>query len=148
MPLSADQVREKARALFETAFPPCGYATESSLKAFSELVSPEAESWDCPLGGTTGLIKPTPESLLKWFKDNFDAASMKYTEWIDGEIVVTGNTASFKKGFFLDLGKGCVQADTFLVIQIDDDGKLVRWIDTFDTEAFGKKMALAGKFNE
>lgn len=148
MPLPAEKVRASAKAIFETAFPPCGYATEDSLKSMADMLSPAAESFDCPLGGTTGLTKPTAASLFQWFKDNFDPVAMKYTEWIDGDIMVSGNTASFHKGFFLDTGKGCVQASALLILEVDDDGKLVRWIDHYDTEDLGKKLELAAKFNE
>ena len=51
MPLSAEKVRASAKAIFEAAFPPCGYATEESLKNMAAMVSSEAVSFDCPLGG-------------------------------------------------------------------------------------------------
>jgi hypothetical protein len=148
MSLTADQVREKVKAIFEAAFPPNGYATEASVKEFTSMLSPNAVSFDCPLGGANGLTNPTPETLYHWFKENFDPASLKYTEWIMGDIKVSGNTASFKKGFFCDLGKGYVQAETMLMMEIDDDGKLVRWIDHYDVEDMGKQMAAASKKNE
>ena len=146
--LTANEVREKVKVIFETAFPPNAFATEASLKAVSEMLSPKAVSWDCPLGGTTGLTNPTPETLFQWFKDNFDPTALKYCEWIIGDIMVSGLTASFKKGFFCDLGKGYVQAETVLIVEIDEDGKLVRWIDHFDVEDLGKQMAAGSKANE
>eukprot|EP00977_Amphora_coffeiformis_P014787 scaffold4223_cov189-Amphora_coffeaeformis.AAC.47 len=143
--LTADQVRARCVEIFETAFPKQKYVTAEDLKAFSQMLSPNAISWDCPLGAGNGIEKPTPDSLYQWFMTNFDPNSLKYTEYIFDSVFVSGNTASFKKGFFCDFGKSHVQADTFLIMEIDDDGKLVRWIDHYDAEEVAAKFAAAAK---
>ena len=154
MTLTPTEIRSKAKEIFETAFPPNGYATDESLKKFcDEHLSPKATSFDCPLmGGQEETEKhvsnPTPDTLFGWFKQHFDPATMKYTEFPIGEIMVAGNVASFHKGFFLDLGKGYVSANSVLIMELDDDGKLVKWIDHFDATSLEEQFAAASKFNE
>mmetsp|Transcript_27694 Transcript_27694/g.51971 ORF Transcript_27694/g.51971 Transcript_27694/m.51971 type:complete len:153 (-) Transcript_27694:710-1168(-) len=147
--LTADQVRARCIEIFETAFPKQKFVTADDLKKFCELLSPNAVSWDCPLGSDNGHIeKPNPDTLYAWFLANFDPNALAYTEWIAGDVLVSGNTCSFRKGFFCPMNKAYVQAETFLIMEIDNDGKLVRWIDHYDAEDVGKQFGVAAKINE
>mmetsp|Transcript_47538 Transcript_47538/g.115821 ORF Transcript_47538/g.115821 Transcript_47538/m.115821 type:complete len:153 (+) Transcript_47538:240-698(+) len=152
MTLTPTEIRSKAKEIFETAFPPNGYATDESLKKFcDESLSPKATSWDCPLTGHESekhISNPTPDTLFGWFKQHFDPSAMKYTEFPLGEIMVAGNVASFHKGFFIDLGNGCVHGNSVLIMELDDDGKLTKWIDHFDAASLEEQFAAAAKFND
>lgn len=146
--LSPDQVREQVKNIFETLAPKNQFVTDASVKAFSQLFSPDATSFQVPMGGLTGQQNPTPDTVYQWFKDNYDPDKIKFTEWIAGDIHVAGNTASFRKGFFADLGKACVHADALQIIEIDSDGKVVKLIVLFDAQDAEDQFAAAAKLNQ
>jgi hypothetical protein len=68
---------------------------------------------------------------------------VSFTEWIDGDIMVSGNVCSFNKGFFAIVkGTEClVRANTLLMIELSDKKKIVRWIDQYDSEVINKQFS-------
>jgi hypothetical protein len=80
----------------------------------------------------------TGGDLLEWFLLHFNPNILKYTEIIMSEVSVTNNVCSMDKLFFATFGSGqrpdeChVHAMSRLMIEVDEDGKLVQWLDHFD----------------
>jgi hypothetical protein len=146
--LSPDQVREQVKNIFETLAPKNQFVTDASVKAFSQLFSPDATSFQVPMGGLTGQHNPTPDTVYQWFKDNYDPDKIKYAQWILGDIHVAGNTASFRKAFFASLGQACVHAEILIIAEIDNDGKLLQWIAHFDAQDAEDQFAAAAKLNQ
>jgi len=56
---------------------------------------------------------------------------------------VVNNVCSMDKLFFAAIGKNChVHAMSRLMIEVDEDGKLVRWLDHYDQEDLNQKMGV------
>ena len=68
----------------------------------------------------------------------------RYTEAIVSEVSVANNVCSLDKLFFANFGGGnChVHVISRLMIEVDEDGKLVRWLDHFDQEDLNQKLGV------
>jgi hypothetical protein len=141
--VTADTVRNRCVEIFEAAFPPKSWVSDSSLIAFTKLVSTSKHNYfACPIGGNKPLKGFTPDQLLDWFATNFDPNAFKYTEYIFDDVMVAGKVCSFDKLFFAEIGGDCqLHAMSRLIIELDDQGMLLKWIDHFDekdaSERFG-----------
>eukprot|EP00970_Alexandrium_tamarense_P000698 scaffold85_cov145-Alexandrium_tamarense.AAC.2 len=151
--MDADQVREYCINAFELAFPKQQFTSEDNLRAFADNVSSDCKGdtyFACPLGGGIGseLENFTGGDLLEWFLLHFNPNILKYTEIIMSEVSVTNNVCSMDKLFFATFGSGqrpdeChVHAMSRLMIEVDEDGKLVRWLDHFDQEDLNQKLGV------
>ena len=145
--IDADQVRAHCINAFELAFPKQQWTTENDLRAFADNVSTEHKAdtfWACPLGGGPGseMNDFTGGELLDWFLKMFNPNALQYSEIITSEVSVVGNVCSMDKLFFSTMGKCHVHAMSRLMIEVDDDGKLVRWLDHFDQDDLNQKMGV------
>ena len=80
--------------------------------------------------------------LLGWFLEYFNPNSLKYSEMIISEVSVVNNVCSMDKLFFAVIGECHVHAMSRLMIEVDEDGKLVQWLDHFDQEDLNQKMGV------
>mmetsp|Transcript_23534 Transcript_23534/g.50359 ORF Transcript_23534/g.50359 Transcript_23534/m.50359 type:complete len:184 (-) Transcript_23534:1779-2330(-) len=145
--IDADQVRAHCVNAFELAFPKQQWTTENDLRAFTANVSTDRKAdtfFACPLGGGPGseLSDFTGGDLLEWFLEMFNPNVLQYTESIISEVSVVNNVCSMDKLFFASLGKCHVHAMSRLMIEVDEDGKLVRWWDHYDQEDLNQKMGV------
>ena len=144
---SADQVREYCVNAFELAFPKQQWTSENDIRAFAANVSTarKAETFfACPLGGGPGseLRDFTGSDLFDWFIQMFNPNVLQYTEIITSEVSVVNNVCSMDKLFFASVGKCHVHATSRLMIEVDEDGKLVRYMDHFDQADLNQKMGV------
>lgn len=149
MALDTNQVREYCINAFELAFPKQQWTSEDNLLAFADNVSTSRQSdtyFACPLGGGTGseLENFSGGDLLDWFLVHFNPNVLKYTEIIMSEVSVVNNVCSMDKLFFATFGDGLchVHAMSRLMIEVDEDGKLIRWLDHFDQDDLNQKMGV------
>jgi len=145
--LDADQVRAHCVNAFELAFPKQRWTSENDLRAFAANVSVERRYdtfFACPLGGGPGSELSDFEGgdLLGWFLEYFNPNSLKYSEMIISEVSVVNNVCSMDKLFFAVIGECHVHAMSRLMIEVDEDGKLVQWLDHFDQEDLNQKMGV------
>jgi len=141
--MSSKKVREQCRAIFETAFPPGkAFTTTKDIKRFARLATKTKEPnyFACPEGGEVSLTNFTETDLLGWFKTNFDPDAISYNEEIVGEIMVAGNVCAFPKLFYAKIGECEVRVDSFLTLELDRHGHLVRYVVNFDEEQTLKKF--------
>ncbi|KAL7544243.1 hypothetical protein ACHAWF_007616 [Thalassiosira exigua] len=143
----ADQVRARCVDAFELAFPRQGWASENSLRSFAANVSTERRSdthFACPLGGGPGseLHDFAGGDLLEWFLTTLNPNVLRYTEIVTSEVSVANNVCSMDKLFFAEIGDCHVHAMSRLMIEVDEDGKLVRWLDHYDREDLNQKMGV------
>ncbi|KAL7523991.1 hypothetical protein ACHAXR_000394, partial [Thalassiosira sp. AJA248-18] len=141
------QVRDYCINAFELAFPKQQWTTENDLRAFTANVSTDRKSdthFACPLGGGQGseLNNFTGGDLLDWFFKMFNPKMLQYTELITSEVSVVNNVCSMDKLFFASLGNCHVHSMSRLIIEVDEDGKLVRWFDHYDQEDLNQKMGV------
>jgi hypothetical protein len=146
--MGAEIIRAHCINAFELAFPKQQWTTENDLRAFVANVSTDRKAdtyFACPLGGGVGSELSNFDSgdLLDWFLTAFNPNVLRYTEIIMSEVSVVNNVCSMDKLFFASIGGNChVHAMSRLMIEVDDDGKLVRWIDHFDQEDLNQKMGV------
>lgn len=150
-PISCSAMAEIIRAhcinAFELAFPKQQWTTENDLRAFVANVSTERKAdtyFACPLGGGIGSELSNFDSgdLLDWFLTAFNPNALRYTEIIMSEVSVVNNVCSMDKLFFATIGNCHVHAMSRLMIEVDEDGKLVQWLDHFDQEDLNQKMGV------
>ena len=145
--MGAEIIRAHCINAFELAFPKQQWTTENDLRAFVDNVSTERKDdtyFACPLGGGAGseLENFTSGDLLSWFMTAFDPNLLRYTEIITSEVSVVNNVCSMDKMFFAIIGNCHVHATSRLMVEVDEDGKLVKWIDHFDQEDLNQKMGV------
>ncbi|KAL9188807.1 hypothetical protein ACHAXT_007185 [Thalassiosira profunda] len=145
--MDADQVRAQCIDAFELAFPRQQWTSEHDLRAFTANVSTDRKAdtvFACPLGGGPGseLSDFTGSDLMDWYLEMFNPNVLQYTELIMSEVSVVNNVCSLDKLFFAVIGKCHVHAMSRLMIEVDDDGKLVRWLDHFDQEDLNQKLGV------
>mmetsp|Transcript_19059 Transcript_19059/g.28906 ORF Transcript_19059/g.28906 Transcript_19059/m.28906 type:complete len:186 (+) Transcript_19059:64-621(+) len=145
--IDADQTRAHCINVFELAFPKQRWTSENDLRAFTANVSTERKSdtfFAFPLGGGPGseLSDFTGGDLLDWFLEMFNPNALQYTEIIMSEVSVVNSVCSMDKLFFAAVGNCHVHAMSRLFIEVDEDGKLVRWYDHYDQEDLNQKMGV------
>ena len=143
----AEIIRAHCINAFELAFPKQQWTTENDLRAFVANVSTERKTdtyFACPLGGGIGSELSNFDSgdLLDWFLTAFNPNALRYTEIIMSEVSVVNNVCSMDKLFFATIGNCHVHAMSRLMIEVDEDGKLVQWLDHFDQEDLNQKMGV------
>lgn len=145
--IDADQVRAHCINAFELAFPKQQWTSENDLRAFTDNVSTDRKAdtfFACPLGGGPGseLNDFTGGDLMDWFLEMFNPNVLQYTEIIMSEVSVVNYVCSMDKLFFALVGKCHVHAMSRLMIEVDEDGKLVRWFDHYDQGDLNQKMGV------
>ena len=145
--MDAEIIRAHCINAFEFAFPKQQWTTENDLRAFVANVSTDRKAdtyFACPLGGGMGseLSDFDGGDLLDWFLTTFNPNILKYTELIMSEVSVVNNVCSMDKLFFASIGNCHVHAMSRLMIEVDDDGRLVRWLDHFDQEDLNQKIGV------
>ena len=149
--IHADEVRAHCINAFELAFPKQRWTSESNLQPFTANVSTERKQdtfFACPLGGGPGseLTDFSGSDLMDWFLKMFNPNVLQYTEIIMSEVSVVNNFCSIDKLFFATFGEGLhtchVHAMSRLMIEVDEDGKLVQWMDHYDQEDLNQKMGV------
>lgn len=145
--IDPSQVRAHCINAFELAFPKQAWTTENDLRAFTSNVSAERKAdtyFACPLGGGPGseLADFSGSDLFDWYMRTFDPNKLRYTEIITSEVSVVNYVCSMDKMFFASLGRCHVHATSRLMIEVDEDGKLVQWLDHFDQEDLNQKMGV------
>mmetsp|Transcript_18626 Transcript_18626/g.37590 ORF Transcript_18626/g.37590 Transcript_18626/m.37590 type:complete len:193 (+) Transcript_18626:126-704(+) len=145
--MGAEIIRAHCISAFELAFPKQQWTTENDLRAFAANVSTDRKQdtyFACPLGGGIGSELSNFESadLLEWFLTAFNPNVLRYTEMIMSEVSVVNNVCSMDKLFFASIGNCHVHAMSRLMIEVDEDGKLVQWLDHFDQEDLNQKMGV------
>lgn len=145
--IDADQIRAHCIDAFELAFPKQQWTSENDLRAFTANVSTDRKAdtfFAFPLGGGPGseLNDFTRGDLLDWFLEYFNPNALQYTEIIMSEVSVVNNVCSMDKLFFATVGNCHVHAMSRLIIEVDEDGKLVRWYDHYDQADLNQKMGV------
>lgn len=145
--IDADEVRAQCVNAFELAFPKQQWTSENDLRAFTTNVSSDRRSdthFAFPLGGGAGseLVDFSGSDLFDWFMEMFNPNALQYTEIIMSEVSVVNSVCSMDKLFFAVLGNCHVHAMSRLMIEVDEDGKLVRWLDHYDQEDLNQKMGV------
>mmetsp|Transcript_29100 Transcript_29100/g.41622 ORF Transcript_29100/g.41622 Transcript_29100/m.41622 type:complete len:181 (+) Transcript_29100:80-622(+) len=145
--MGADTIRAHCINAFELAFPKQQWTTEHDLRAFVDNVSTDRKAdtyFACPLGGGIGseLSNFDKDDLMEWFLTAFNPNVLRYTEIIISEVSVVNNVCSMDKLFFASIGNCHVHAMSRLMIEVDEDGKLVRWFDHFDQDDLNQKMGV------
>lgn len=146
--IDADQVRAHCINAFELAFPKQQWTSENDLRAFTANVSTERKSggtyFACPLGGGPGseLRDFTGSDLFDWFMKMFNPNKLQYSEIIMSEVSVVNNVCSMDKMFFAVIGNCHVHAMSRLMVEVDEDGKIVQWLDHFDQGDLNQKMGV------
>lgn len=145
MTLSAETVREFVRRIFETAFPRNIWATMEDQESFSKLAATNTETlFSVPTGVGNDMKNFTPADLLFWIRRGSHLQNdIKVTKFITSEMLVSGNTASFELMMVVDCGKTYVSAPGRAMIEVTADGKLKRWIESFDVESFNRDLTQA-----
>ena len=82
----------------------------------------------------------TGNDLMDWYLQMFNPNKLQYTEIIVSEVSVTNSVCSMDKMFFAVIGECHVNAMSRLMIEVDEDGKLVKWIDHYDKEDLLQKL--------
>ena len=98
----------------------------------------------CPLGGGSGseLTDFSGSDLMDWYLQMFNPNKLQYTEIVVSEVSVTNSVCSMDKMFFAIIGTCHVHAMSRLMIEVDEDGKLVKWIDHYDKEDLLQKLGV------
>lgn len=143
-----DETRAHCINAFELAFPKQQWTSENDLRAFTSNVSTDKKDdtyFAFPLGGGPGseLRDFSGSDLFDWFLQMFNPNKLQYTEMIMSEVSVVNSVCSMDKLFFASIGNNChVHAMSRLMIEVDEDGKLVKWLDHYDQEDLNQKIGV------
>lgn len=130
----ANKVRAICRKIVEAAFPPGRFATWDDENEFVDFVGDQDNVLS--FGGVLEWRNLDRDGLRDWIEKYSNPSVMNYTGFIKNEPFVAGKLCSLEK-LFIELAGGgdCVQQIvSLIVLEINDKGKWVRWLEYYDSD--------------